>query len=240
MIKNFYDQLGVKPEATQEDIKKAYRKLSVKFHPDKNDGDVFLAEMFKSINEAYEILSNVDKRREYDLRLKSTYTSSNSSSSYSQQTRSNSDFERQEAIKKEIFNNKYALVKAIERYMEKVYEYDGELFVLNQLQKVKKPNYLSFKVVFLCLCFLVGIWIFANPYRNNFNYSNSGNVIQVKSLAVVYSKPNIKSIEVNNLMSGSRVTKLSETKYFYKVKFMSDNGKEITGFILKDKVEKNF
>ena len=65
-LKNYYDVLGVQSTASPEGVKKVFRKLSVKIHPDKNNGDEFLMGMFKSINEANEILSNPDKRRAYD------------------------------------------------------------------------------------------------------------------------------------------------------------------------------
>lgn len=61
-----YKTLGVAKEATQEEIKKAYRALAMKYHPDKNQGDKVAEEKFKKINEAYETLSDVEKRRRYD------------------------------------------------------------------------------------------------------------------------------------------------------------------------------
>ncbi|CAN5458689.1 hypothetical protein BH09BAC4_BH09BAC4_38600 [soil metagenome] len=65
-MKDYYYILGVNRTATPDDIKLAYRKLSLKFHPDKNDGDKFFEERFKEINEAYDILSNSTKRFNYD------------------------------------------------------------------------------------------------------------------------------------------------------------------------------
>ncbi|WP_432671490.1 J domain-containing protein [Flavobacterium sp. SM2513] len=65
--KNYYTILGVQKEATPEEIKQAYRKLSLKFHPDKNEGDVFFEEMFKNMCEAYEILSDSSKRAVFDF-----------------------------------------------------------------------------------------------------------------------------------------------------------------------------
>ncbi len=59
--------MGVSQSASHEEIKAAYRKLSKKFHPDVNQGDLFFAERFKEINEAYEILSDIVKRKRYDL-----------------------------------------------------------------------------------------------------------------------------------------------------------------------------
>ncbi|MCD8410488.1 J domain-containing protein [Tenacibaculum finnmarkense] len=78
---DYYKILGVEKSASLEEIKKAYRKLSLKFHPDKNNGDVFFENMFKQIQEAYEILSDSQKRSDYDR--KSNYQSFNQKSSNS-------------------------------------------------------------------------------------------------------------------------------------------------------------
>lgn len=65
-MKDYYYILGIPPTASAEEIKKAYRKLSQKFHPDKNDGDAFFADRFKEILEAYEVLSEPGERQRYD------------------------------------------------------------------------------------------------------------------------------------------------------------------------------
>lgn len=64
--KDYYDILGVDKEASAKEIKKAYRKLAAKYHPDKNPGDKKAEQKFKEINEANEVLSNPDKRKKYD------------------------------------------------------------------------------------------------------------------------------------------------------------------------------
>ena len=64
--KDYYKILSVNKKATQAEIKKAYRKLAMKFHPDKNQGNPKAEDKFKEISEAYEVLSNADSRGKYD------------------------------------------------------------------------------------------------------------------------------------------------------------------------------
>ena len=66
MKREYYEVLGVGRTATKDEIKKAYRKLALQFHPDKNPDNKDAEEHFKEVNEAYEVLSNDDKRRRYD------------------------------------------------------------------------------------------------------------------------------------------------------------------------------
>lgn len=70
MGKNFYDILGVSENASQEEIKRAFRNLAKKYHPDRNKGDKSAETKFKEISEAYETLSDPKKRQEYDMMRK--------------------------------------------------------------------------------------------------------------------------------------------------------------------------
>lgn len=73
-MKNYYEILGVKPDATQEEIKKAYRKLAKKYHPDSNDSDSEDNVTFQKISEAYAALSDPELRRKYDYMGHEAYT----------------------------------------------------------------------------------------------------------------------------------------------------------------------
>ncbi len=64
--RDYYEILGVTKSASAEEIKKAYRKVAIKFHPDKNPGDKEAEEKFKEAAEAYEVLSNAEKKAQYD------------------------------------------------------------------------------------------------------------------------------------------------------------------------------
>ncbi|WP_312632184.1 DnaJ domain-containing protein, partial [Mammaliicoccus sciuri] len=64
--RDYYEVLGISKDAEAQEIKKAYRKLAMKYHPDRNPGDKEAEEKFKEINEAYEVLSDDTKRKTYD------------------------------------------------------------------------------------------------------------------------------------------------------------------------------
>ena len=77
---DYYKTLGVDKQATADEIKKAFRKLAVKYHPDRNQGDKAAEERFKEINEAYAVLSDPQKKQQYD-----TFGSSGFHQQYSQE-----------------------------------------------------------------------------------------------------------------------------------------------------------
>jgi molecular chaperone DnaJ len=63
--RDYYDVLGVHKNASEAEIKKAFRKVAIQYHPDKNPGDTVAEEKFKEASEAYEVLSDAQKRAQY-------------------------------------------------------------------------------------------------------------------------------------------------------------------------------
>ena len=66
MKRDYYEVLGINRSADEKEIKHAYRKLAKQYHPDTNQGNTQAAEKFKEVNEAYEVLSDPDKKARYD------------------------------------------------------------------------------------------------------------------------------------------------------------------------------
>ncbi len=73
-MENYYDILGVSKNVTTEELKKVYRKLAKKYHPDANVGNSKAEEMFKKVSKAYEVLSDETSRAKYDRELDGKFT----------------------------------------------------------------------------------------------------------------------------------------------------------------------
>lgn len=102
-MKNYYQILGIERNSSLPEIKKAYRKLATKFHPDKNGGDKFFEERFKEIQEAYEVLTTPLKKERYDNeydvfynKQKTHQTTSNNNKTEYKQSKSYTEKENQQ------------------------------------------------------------------------------------------------------------------------------------------------
>lgn len=84
-MKDYYYILGVSNEASEQEIRTAYKKLSMLFHPDKNGGDKFFEDRFKEIQEAYEMLGSPARREQYDAQLYASHRPPEKSTSFSTQ-----------------------------------------------------------------------------------------------------------------------------------------------------------
>lgn len=93
-MKNYYEVLGISKIASADEIKKAYRNLAFKYHPDRNSGDKAAEEKFKEINEAYDVLSDEKKRADYDSFGTSNSHYSGTNNSYNR----NNDFTNEETF----------------------------------------------------------------------------------------------------------------------------------------------
>lgn len=90
--KNYYDVLGISKQASEKEVKKSYKRLAIKYHPDRNQGNKKAEKKFKEIKEAYEVLSNPQKRASYDRYGHSAFEQNNSSSSFTSTFSAGTDF----------------------------------------------------------------------------------------------------------------------------------------------------
>lgn len=127
-MKDFYYILGIPKNATNDEVKKAYRKLSMKFHPDKNQGDPFFEDRFKAILEAYEVLSDSTKRNAYNAEFNSYFSgkSNHQYANYAEQIKR----EYQEQLKK--IKNEFEKKDREFKYKEKK--------LLDKLNELKKEQ----------------------------------------------------------------------------------------------------
>ena len=176
-MKNYYDVLGIKPGCSQEDIKRAYRKLSIKYHPDKNEGDDFFSNFFKDINEANQVLSNVTKREIYDNKEEQT----NNYKNYTEKTESSkSNYNKTETYTKQANDFKSEKRKIIRSRLE-IYLKNSEIEKtlkkdFERVKNIPKPNYLSITKVLGSISVLLILLIF-NRSLSSFNT----NVLQNKN-----------------------------------------------------------
>ena len=107
---DYYKILGVTKKSSSEEIKKAYKKLAIKYHPDKNDGEELSTEIFKSVKEAYETLSDNHKKTIYDNKQSYSRPITKSQQSYQSSTnRKNNTYQPKPKYESDLKYKLYAL-----------------------------------------------------------------------------------------------------------------------------------
>jgi curved DNA-binding protein CbpA len=141
MFKDFYKILEVDKNATPEDIKKSYRRLALIHHPDKNQGNKSSEEKFKLINEAYEVLINVNKRILYDSDYENYYNNNNSNT-----TNSKTKEKESEPVTPEYFLNQLLEIKRKLKWIEKERLIKSNLY--DNLMIYLNPDVINYLIIY--------------------------------------------------------------------------------------------
>jgi DnaJ-domain-containing protein 1 len=209
-LKDYYYILGIDKAATTEQIKHAYRKLSNKFHPDKNDGDKFFEERFKEIQEAYETLSNLNRKKTYDSNFNNSNFKSNThsgNSSYEEKIRK--DFEDELRKRKKEYEEELNLKE--KKHKEEIDDLKNQI---NRKRTFKNIAFISSKKrVTVALLFIIIAIVLVYLISNFYPLNNSKVIIdstattialdqipitKEKQLASIDPVPTDDSIDINS------------------------------------------
>ena len=127
-MKDYYKILEISINATKDDIKKAFRSLAKKYHPDRNVNDENALIKFQEVNEAYEVLSNEDSRKDYDKKI-SNFKQSNNKETNSKNNKTNNDKRKSQDRSDSIEN--------LNKYFESFFGFDANA---NNINKDKLKN----------------------------------------------------------------------------------------------------
>ena len=127
-MKDYYKILEISINATKDDIKKAFRSLAKKYHPDRNVNDENALRKFQEVNEAYEVLSNEDSRKDYDKKI-SNFKQSNNKETNSKNNKTNNDKRKSQDRSDSIEN--------LNKYFESFFGFDANA---NNINKDKLKN----------------------------------------------------------------------------------------------------
>lgn len=197
MHKNYYQILGLNPNCSKEDIKKAYKSYAVKFHPDKHNNDPFFEERFKEIKEAYDILINDVERYKYD----STFNKSDFSGKQYRQQENTDEFNKRQKEKEELEKEKKEKVEKKRKtlyYADKNITINGiNLFVNNLSYKIDDIDYVIIKKdksqqskVYAPIFIVIGILSFAFFIGVFFLVAGVAGLFHKEYTLIIYHKEN--------------------------------------------------
>lgn len=225
LMRDYYYILGITSSASDVEIKKAYRKLSLKFHPDTNSGDKYFEERFKDIQEAYETLSDAIKREDYDYKL-------NEFRSF----KSNSEI---------LKNHEEKLKRKFEEELKRREEEMNEAFTIKEnaireeiRQKQNSSILLNYPLLFLIISgMLIGVIIILTQSKLSIGNAN------FKKKPILLDSLNIDSIQHNTdneLIGHSENRLLNPTKLYRELKIYKDSDGSIIDLLPNYKTEQAF
>lgn len=227
-MNNYYYKLGLKNSASLQEIKTSYRKLSKALHPDKNNSEKFYEEILKEINEAYEILSNIDRKKKYDYEYTNLNNSSNNDISKIQNQlnivikEKNTLFNENNILKNKILelknrrsndNESYYLKNELNNYIREKKELEDKITKLKEIKDKPDRDGLYGMILIIILAF--GYFYFSNNSKSenlsisevtNLEKKNKSFLNQINELNSKYNE--IKS--ENNILKTANESYLSE------------------------------
>lgn len=130
-MKDYYKILDIQVTATKDEIKKAFRTLAKKYHPDKNKDDENALRKFQDINEAYQVLSDEDSRKEYDKKL-SNFNQNNNKKTSNNDNKSKND--------KRTYRDKSDSIENLNKYFESFFGFDANTSDIDKDKLNQKKN----------------------------------------------------------------------------------------------------
>lgn len=209
---DYYEILGINQSASVKEIKKAFRKLALVYHPDTNKGNKQAEEHFKKLNQAHEVLSDTMKRKEYDAKIKSSYSQNNTNESTNQKNHQSESTRRESAHEEFEAAKKRAEEKLQER--ERILN-QKEKELKNQFDELGKKRRLfwGLLVVTIALASVSLFFLTRNEkYEINENPIISGLKLQNDSLRL---ELNALEIFINNGYEQSQLIKIKNLRSLY-------------------------
>lgn len=128
-MKDYYKVLNVSTDATKDEIKKAFRSLAKKYHPDRNANDKEALRKFQEVNEAYEVLSNEEARKQYDNKRKSGFKESSKAEENNKKNKSSNGNKK--------YEDKSESMENLNKYFESFFGFNANT---NDMNKDKLKN----------------------------------------------------------------------------------------------------
>ena len=207
---DLYQLLGIDRLASQDEIKAAYKKLALRYHPDKNSGSKEANDLFQEINSAYQILSNPESKGEYDQTLNINSRTKNSSS--------------------------MSIDTAVQNCFDKERELDRVL--TNNIGKPNVKGLFILWVIFSAIVWFATTpsETDATTQTEQTKSKEPNSIVAIEDVSI-YAKPNIESEVKYTAKADFEFTLIKKTKYFALVTFATSDTTSDKGYILLEKIK---